>query len=139
MRLWFTAFFALALASEANAAGAYLSSPTRDSAACARLCADDGLCIAWSYTAEGACQLRANAPEGPSGIASGVSARAPGTLRQAFVNHAPAVAPSPAPAAPESAAAAAVAPIGDDSADAELLGGPSEAATAPTLRLGLRN
>jgi hypothetical protein len=137
MRIWTTALFALAFASEAAAAGAYASHAARDSQACARLCADDGLCIAWSYTAEGACQLRANAPEAPSGVASGFSTRATGQIRQAFVNHTP----NPPAAAPfaEPAPDSVTATIADDSANDELLGGPEQADATPSLRLGLHN
>lgn len=139
MRIWTTALLALAFAGEAAAAGNYASHPATTSQACARLCADDGLCVAWSLTADGACQLRATAPETPTGIASGYSQRAPASLRQAFVNPTPPT-PAAAPARTETAQTEAPPPApAADTDDGELLGGLDVRAEAPELRLGLRN
>ena len=63
------------------AGGVYATAASRDAAACARACADDGLCVAWSYEADGACSLRATTPASPAGVAHGFSARAPAALR----------------------------------------------------------
>lgn len=134
MRIWTIALFAFAFASEAAAAGAYASLPARDGQACARLCADDGLCVAWRLTAEGACQLRATTPEAPSGLANGFSQRAPASLRQAFVNLTP-----PAASAQPTEQSSAAAPADTANDDTGLLGGPEPRDQTSELRLGLRN
>ncbi|WP_158766438.1 hypothetical protein [Terricaulis silvestris] len=75
---------ALAVATSANATsqrvnGSYTSVTTHDANACARACADDGLCIAWIRHADGACALMAIAPEtpAPTGTEAGIASRAP--------------------------------------------------------------
>ncbi len=136
MRVWTTALFALAFASEAAAVGAYASHTAQTPEACARICADDGLCVAWSLTAEGLCHLRATTPEAPAGIASGFSQRAPAALRQAFVNLAPA-APPITEATPSNSETAASMQGGHD--DGALLGGLEPRGETAELRLGLRN
>lgn len=139
MRIWTTALLALAFAGEAAATGNYASHSAATSQACARLCADDGLCVAWSLTADGTCQLRATTPDAPVGIASGYSQRAPASLRQAFVNPAPTPS-NVAPARSESAQTETPPPApADDDDDGELLGGLDVRTEAPELRLGLRN
>jgi len=57
----------------------YNTVTTRDVAACARACADDGLCVAWMRQASGACDLIAVAPTAPApdGASTGLSSRAP--------------------------------------------------------------
>ena len=77
-----TLAMAFAAYSDARASGAYASAAAADAAACARRCADDGLCVAWSYLSSGACELRANAPATPIGVAQGLSTRAPASLRE---------------------------------------------------------
>jgi hypothetical protein len=82
------------------AEGVYSSSTAHDAAACARMCDDDGLCVAWSFHEDGACELRATAPSQPGGAAHGWSRRAPEGLRLASM-------PAPeqtAAAAPQGAA-----------------------------------
>jgi hypothetical protein len=80
--IWIATLAMLAVGADAWAAGGvYATAPSRDAAACARICADDSLCIAWSYGADGACSLRATAPASPIGEAHGFSARAPAALR----------------------------------------------------------
>jgi hypothetical protein len=75
---------ALAVATSANATsqrvnGSYTSVTARDANACARACADDGLCIAWIRHADAACDLMAIAPEtpAPTGAEVGIATRAP--------------------------------------------------------------
>jgi hypothetical protein len=75
---------ALAAATSANAAnqrvnGSYMSVTARDANACARACADDGLCIAWIRHADATCELMAIAPETPAPIGAevGIATRAP--------------------------------------------------------------
>jgi hypothetical protein len=52
---------------------------TSNADACARACADDGLCIAWVRYTDGACELMAIAPSAPPsmGAEAGVASRAP--------------------------------------------------------------
>lgn len=80
-----TLAMAVAAFTDARASGAYASAAAADAAACARRCTDDGLCVAWSYLSTGACELRANAPATPIGVAQGFSARAPASLREIAV------------------------------------------------------
>jgi hypothetical protein len=117
--------------------GAYASLQARDAAACARLCADDGLCMAWSFQSGNTCELRATAPRTPAGLAYGLSRRAPDELRQAIPEAAPDVVAS-GPTPPQSARAAPpqerTPTTGmDDELDRVLLGGFVEDGT------GLRN
>lgn len=55
-------------------------------AACERLCADDGLCMAWSFHAN-SCELKAVVPAAiaQEGVASGISPRAPAALRARYI------------------------------------------------------
>jgi hypothetical protein len=75
---------ALAAATSANATsqrvnGSYMSVTARDAAACARACADDGLCIAWIRNADASCDLMAIAPNAPPALNAevGIATRAP--------------------------------------------------------------
>jgi len=133
MRVLPSLAFAAGLAVTGAAAasgGVYASSPSRDAAACARLCADDGLCMAWSYQADGACELRATVPQAQSGVAFGLSRRAP-ALRTSVPDApaleepaAPIAEPTPEPATPLVTAAS------EDDLSGQLLGGLEEDATA---------
>ena len=129
---------ALAIATSANATGpringSYTSVTTRDAAACARACADDGLCIAWIRNADASCDLMAIAPTAPPAATAevGIAARAPSfaawprpvTAAEPVVTLALA-APEAATRAPETEATLA------------LLGGPEEESLRP--RLGAR-
>jgi len=142
MRTLLTALFLFSFTAPAAAAGAYASHAAADAAACARLCADDGLCMVWTFR-DGGCELRATAPSGPQPGILGFSARAPGALRQSFVNQAPAP-PAPTPLRVEAdeqppAPATETAPEQVADGNVELLGGPDVAETALRPRLGLRN
>jgi hypothetical protein len=128
-----------AVTETARASGAYTSLTTSNAAACARACAEDGICMAWSFHAENQCQLSAVVTAEPiEAQASGFSSRAPAALRPITpVSHAQ-TAPPPSPTAPQ---AMVQAPVSEDPIIAEpeqddlvLLGGPSEG----DLRLGLR-
>lgn len=122
---------AAASATEPLRNGAYVSLTAASATACARACADDGICMAWTFRAENACELSAVMPASlPTGaLASGFSSRAPGSLRQ--TTPAPVIEETPpAPiqstattAEPESEPAITEADI---DADAMLLGGPQE-------------
>jgi hypothetical protein len=59
--------------------GAYRTIAAQNAAACARACADDGLCIAWALTGS-TCSLSAIAPSAwpQDTVELGLSARAPG-------------------------------------------------------------
>jgi hypothetical protein len=110
----------------------YNTVTTRDVAACARACADDGLCVAWMRQASGACDLIAVAPTAPApdGASTGLSSRAPS------------FAAWPAPLAPTevTAPAAQTQPAVVHEPETEvtllLLGGPEDNTLRP--RLGAR-
>jgi hypothetical protein len=123
-----------------RAPGAYTSLTTSNAAACARACADDGICMAWAYHHDNQCQLSAvvSAGANPQALAAGFASRAPAHLRpQTPVVHAEA-APAPlSPAAPPVIAdTSAVEALSADEPedDLVLLGGPAEG----DLRVGLR-
>ncbi len=80
----------------ARPGGVYSSMPTQDAGACARACAEDGLCMAWTFAA-GACDLKAIAPNPQAyvGAISGLSARAPAFAR--LVAPPPSASPPSAP------------------------------------------
>lgn len=84
----------------ARTAGAYASVESDSANQCQRLCADDGLCMAWTFTTANTCQMTAIVPDPtPSpGAVSGLSARAPGySLRPMIAQAAPAPQPDPEP------------------------------------------
>jgi hypothetical protein len=126
---------ALAAATSANAAnqrvnGSYMSVTARDAAACARACADDGLCIAWIRHADAACELMAIAPTTPPALGAdvGIASRAPSFAAW----------PAPATAAEPvvTLAAATPAPIlhhPETEATLALLGGPDDELLRPRL------
>lgn len=62
--------------------GVYAAAPAPTAAVCERRCADDGLCMAWSLTADQSCELRATVPASTPAGAWGLSVRAPGVLRE---------------------------------------------------------
>ncbi len=74
-----TPLIVICAAFAASPAGAYTRMAARDAAACARACAEDGICMAWTYRAENACELAANVPTAaPADAAAfGLSPRAP--------------------------------------------------------------
>jgi hypothetical protein len=130
---------AAASATEPLRNGAYVSLTTPSAAACARACADDGICMAWTFRAENACELSAvvSASQPTAALASGLSQRAPAfALRQttpppAQIDETPAAAPQGAAAEPEEELMTAAA---DE--DGLLLGGPEDSDLR--LRLGAR-
>jgi hypothetical protein len=115
--------------------GVYVSLTTSNATACARACADDGICMAWTFRAENACELSAvvsaSHPEGV--LASGFSSRAPAfALRQTTSTLVEITQPSEQPVAentPEPPLEVMTA-----AADEMLLGGPEEGDLR--LRLG---
>jgi PAN domain len=101
----------------ARPGGVYSSLTTADAAACAQLCAEDGICMAWTFRTAPTrtCELKAVAPPpiAETGAHSGLSARAP-----AFAQRLRASAPD------ESVALAIAAALPEEEIAGELLGGP---------------
>lgn len=131
--LGFVAIVTAAAATE-RAPGAYASLTTRDAAACARACAEDGICMAWRFHRENQCQLSAavSAQADPLALAAGYATRAPAFLHaRTPVLHAAAAIESESFSEPEAPPAPLIAAEADTG---ELLGGPEEG----DLRLGLR-
>jgi hypothetical protein len=121
------AAWAIGEANMARPGGTYSSTEADDPAACAQICADDTICMAWSFR-ENTCELKATVPAevAQSGATSGVSARAPGYLRVRY--EAPAVA-APAPSATANPVLEAELPptapsLEEDDISLALLGGP---------------
>ena len=108
----------------ARPGGFYVLLSAPDAAACARLCAEDSICMAWTFRAP-ACELKAvvPAPVAERGAISGLSARAPDFVRRIALAEAP-----EALTAPESIPDPA--PSAEAVSTDELLGGP-----APSLAL----
>lgn len=102
----------------------YTSIEATDAGACERACAEDTICMAWSYR-ESACELKATVPPAiiQTGSASGVSARAPNSLR--FRSAPPDDAASPPALAEIETEGDGSTPMGaDDDLSMALLGGP---------------
>lgn len=114
---------------EANTArpGATYSTAEADSAAaCERLCAEDTICMAWSFRAN-SCELKATVPSSVAqeSATSGVSSRAPGYLRVRYEAPAPVAVPAAAAEmVPEADAPVPTASIEEDDVSVALLGGP---------------
>lgn len=109
----------------ARPGGTYSSVEADNAVACARVCADDTICMAWSFR-ENTCELKATVPAqvAQSGATSGVSARAPGYLR---VHYETPVAAAPATSAEVSIEAdtqATTTSVEEDDVSLALLGGP---------------
>lgn len=122
----------------ARPGGVFATVPAASAAACERACADDTLCMSWSFEAN-SCELKAIVPAAAArdGVISGVSARAPASMRVRFEPPAPMVNETIIIAHEDdapTAIAAADAPTID--ASIALLGGPD---TAEDLRGGLGN
>jgi len=105
----------------ARPGGAFSTQPAESVAACERLCADDTLCMAWSFRA-GACELKANVPlaVAQTGTTSGVSLRAPASMR----TPPQLAAAARAAAQTEPPPLATSEPAGEDPLAMALLGGP---------------
>lgn len=127
---------AAAAVETSRASGAYTSLTAADFAACARACADDGICMAWSFERDNRCDLSAVVPAtlNPTALATGLAARAPAFLQpRTPAVHAETIDAS-ATAEPQTLPASTdeAPPVMED--DPTLLGGPLE----DDLRLGLR-
>lgn len=100
-----------------------------DPQACAHVCADDTLCVAWTFGGPGKCGLMAAAPEITEiGWVSGFSPNAPSFLRQSTQTAAETASP-PATAAP----AEHVDAQPETQMETALLGGPEEGALRTRL------
>lgn len=116
--------------------GAYANVAVRDAAACARLCADDGLCMAWTLYSGGACELTAVVPtEAPADSAAfGLADRAPVFAARPvavaqltpIATPAPVAAPAPIAASPAPQQLLDVGPDFESEDTSALLGGPEE-------------
>lgn len=121
----------------ARPGGAFSTLEAESAAACERLCADDTLCMAWSFEAN-ACELKAIVPVAITreGVISGVSTRAPASMRARFES--PPSGASAVISAHQGDEPAAIAMESDHREDISfaLLGGPE---TEEGLRGGLGN
>lgn len=129
------AFAAMAGAAfAAPPAGIYDFQNQPDPQACAHVCTDDSLCVAWTFGGPGKCGLMAAAPETTQeGWVSGVSPNAPSFLRAAHQTAAL------DPSAAQSTALAVTAPPEQTHVQPEtetetaLLGGPDDGALRTRL------
>lgn len=131
-------------AAPAGASGAYTQVLTSDAPACARACADDGICMAWTFRNGGACELTAIAPsQAPGGtLAFGLSPRAPAFAQMRALTQVAAAQASAEPTAqtlvPQALTPAPIevglAPVAAEEDALVLLGGPEDEAD---LRLQL--
>lgn len=117
--------------------GAYVSLTTRDAAACARACADDGICMAWTFQRDQRCQLSAVVPSAmdSTALAAGFASRAPAFLQPRVSLDRAERAPQPPPGFLVAAEAEASPPAdaGKDH-DMILLGGPRDGDLRPGMR-----
>lgn len=134
----FAGIVTAAAATESRAPGAYASLTVANAAACARACADDGICMSWSLYRDNVCQLSAvvAAASNSQALATGFAARAPAFLQPRTpvveaqsVNTREETAPQSLAVAEEPSL-----PETPPADDLVLLGGPEEG----DLRLGLR-
>jgi PAN domain len=130
------AAWAIGEANMARPGGTYSSIEADDPAACAQICVDDTICMAWSFR-ENTCELKATVPAqvAQSGATSGVSTRAPGYLR---IRYEAPVAADPAASAEvrvEADPPSPVASLEEDDVSLALLGGPEPEESLRT-RLG---
>ncbi len=115
-----SAAWAIGETNVARPGGSFRTIQTETAAACERLCADDTICMAWSFRGS-TCELKATvpAPIQETGAISGLSARAPASMRTRIAVPAPIVAPVIA-----DEAQAASAP--ENEVTMALLGGPED-------------
>jgi hypothetical protein len=111
----------------ARPGGVYETVRTADTIACARLCTEDSICMAWTHQPSGACELKAVVPHPvtETGAMSGLSPRAPDFARRlsmAELAPPPTLAPQ---AAPHRRAR--------DDGDSQLLGGAEQGDLRPSF------
>lgn len=110
--------------------GVYDFQDQPDPQACAHVCADDSLCVAWTFGGAGKCALMAAAPREPAeGWVSGISPNAPSFVRAAAAAPITAAPTSPAP---EASRQADVQP--ETGAETALLGGPDDGSLRTRLQ-----
>lgn len=109
--------------------GVYETIRTADANACARLCTEDSICMAWTHQANGACELKAVVPHpiAEAGAMSGLSPRAPDFARRVSMAE---LIPPPAPTA---ALAAPHRRRAQNDGDSQLLGGAEDGDLRPTF------
>lgn len=116
-------------ANTARPGGVYVSLAAEDAAACSHLCAQDDICMAWTYREKPAqaCELKAvvTPAVAEEGAFSGLSGRAPDFTRRL----AEATAPTPPQPPP-----AAMTPVSTRHGASEgLLGGPDDSTLRPRI------
>jgi hypothetical protein len=106
----------------ARPGASYATVQAETAAACDRLCADDTLCMAWSFHGN-ACELKAVVPSAiaQEGAISGISTRAPASLRVRAEPHPAAALRDTTELEPDLVAAG---PPPEDDISLALLGGP---------------
>lgn len=116
----------------------YASLRTENAEACARRCADDGICMAWSYRIDRSCDLKAVAPAPvrAEGVISGLSPRAPDFAQRIAFEPLPPRSAAQAPTVGASAAPRVPAPAAEMDVAAALLGGPEAEPAYLRPRLG---
>lgn len=126
-----TAMTALAAPALAADRAGFYATLEADADDCARACAEDSLCVAWTHQ-DASCGLSAAAPQSlVAGAHFGLSPNAPAFIRAQF-----AARQTPEPTLPEPPPATQViAARHEDTASLELLGGPDEDALRPQLAL----
>ncbi|MBL8545620.1 MAG: hypothetical protein JNL81_04105 [Hyphomonadaceae bacterium] len=132
------AAWAIGEADVARPGGAFATIEAASPDVCERACADDTLCMAWSFQAH-SCELKAIVPAAieRQGVISGVSARAPASMRARFEPPPPPVtAPVITTHEEDEPAIFATETTHADDASLALLGGPD---TEEGLRGGLGN
>lgn len=119
----------------ARPGAAYMSTPAADSEACARRCAEDGLCMAWTFQTSNACELHANvsAPVEAAGAYSGLSVRAPAFARTMTIGKPTTAVNTPETTVTPTAETLAEAPLEEAPEVAGLLGGPDEGDLRPRM------
>lgn len=137
MRSFLALCFSALMAGAAFAApppGIYDFQDQPDSQACAHVCADDTLCVAWTFGGPGKCGLLAAAPEvTEAGWVSGLSPNAPNFLRrEAQVAPEATSAPQATPSEPSPPSEHAEAQP-ETEMETALLGGPEEGALRARL------
>lgn len=125
--LVFCAFAAMAGAAFATPPpGVYDFQDQADVQACAHVCAEDTLCVAWTFGGAGKCALMAAAPsQTEAGWVSGLSPNAPAFVRTAAASPVSAAIETPRPTP---------APSPETTAEAALLGGPDDSALRTRLQ-----
>lgn len=121
----------------ARPGGSYATVEAETPEACERLCANDTLCMAWSFHAN-VCEFKAIVPAAMAqeGVVSGVSVRAPASMRASFEPTQPAATLAAVAGEHEAIDTRSAAARPEDEISLALLGGPN---TEEDLRVRLGN